>query len=313
MISSFLLPGESLKGVAVGVSDLKPRDQQVMTPCEFNDRKCGHVTREVGGGETVTLTCSPRGVTGQYLIVQKVVREDYLSLCEVEAGKAILMLIFSFLSLQQSSEHLRGIDVNKELNYINRHISLVIYRLVTLITCYFSIQYEVCAEVITSFSVGLPILNWTFVLPISNISDTTLHLVSDLPNATCAHLDLDDGDVHLRGQLTGTFNSLLVTLIMATSSAAFGPGPGQTSCHTTTSSLLTHQRSACNQTICAVPTVCSYTGNEAISTALWEYEFLCVCGHAICNELLLWLRPEEGQLNRVQFCEVTVGFVWFAW
>ena len=175
---------------------------------------------------------------------------------------------------------------------------------------------NVCADVITSFAVGLPTLNWTSVLASSNVSDTTLHLVSDLRNVTCAQIDLDNGDVQLRGELNGNFNSLLVMLTIATT-IAFGPGPDQATCHPITSSLLTHQRSDCNQTFCAVPAACRYIGYKAVSTAptLWEYEFICVCGQAWCNELLLWLRPDsvQGQRNRAHLCEVSVVFIWFVW
>ena len=185
-----------------------------------------------------------------------------------------------------------------------------------IVSCNFLYNMKVCPDVITSFAVGLPTLNWTSLLPSSDVPEATLHLVSDLLNTTCAQLDLDKGDVQLLGQLNGDFNSLLVTLTMATT-IAFGPGPGQTTCHPMTSSLLTHQRFACNQTFCAVPTTCRYIGYKVIPTAstLWEYEFICVCGQAFCNELLLWLRPGSvgGQPNRVQLCEVSVRFVWFVW
>ena len=83
-----MLPAERLTGVAVGMSDFEPRDQQKMTPAELNARTCGQVTTEVGAAETVTLTC-PTGVIGQYLIVQTLGRHDYLILCEVEAGREI--------------------------------------------------------------------------------------------------------------------------------------------------------------------------------------------------------------------------------
>ena len=133
-------------------------------------------------------------------------------------------------------------------------------------------------------------------------------------NTSCAQLDLADRDVHLRGQLTGTFNSLLVSMTMATS-MTFGPRPGQVTRHPITSSLLTYQRSACNQTVCVVPATCSYTGNKVISTTptLWEYDFVCICGQAWCNELLIWFHPTSvhGQLNSVALCEVGLLSTWF--
>ena len=206
-----------------------------------------------------------------------------------------------------------------KLHDISRYISLFTYLLIMLISCHFFTTVRRCVLMLSRFfTVGLPVLtsNWTSLLPSSNVLETTLHLVSDLLNATCAQLDLNNADVHLRGQLTGTFDTVLVMLTMATS-VAFGPGPGQATCHPMTSSLLTHQRSACNQTFCVIPAACRYIGYKAISPLpiLWEYEFICVCDQAWCNELLLWLRPAsvQGKLNRVQLCEVSVGFIWFVW
>ena len=86
-----------LTHAAVGVSDLEPRDQKEMTPAELNARRCGQVNKEVDGGHTVTLTCPTGGVTGRYLIFQTLGREDHLSLCEVEAGRAILMVLFNLI------------------------------------------------------------------------------------------------------------------------------------------------------------------------------------------------------------------------
>ena len=153
--------------------------------------------------------------------------------------------------------------------------------------------------------------NWTTVLPRPSFP---LPQVLDLLNSTCVQLDDDKRDVHLRGQLSGTFNSLLVSLTFATS-MAFGPGPGQATCHPMTSSLMTHQRSDCNQTVCAIPTACRYTGIKSISIApnLWAYDFICVCHQAWCNELLLWLRPNSvhGIPKGIQLCEVEVSFWWF--
>ena len=123
-------------------------------------------------------------------------------------------------------------------------------------------------------------------------------LISDLLNNTCAQLNLNDRDVHLHGVLTRTFSRVIVKLTIATS-IAFGPGPCQTTCHPMTSSLMTHQRSACNHSFCAVPTLCSYTGNKAILTdpTLWEYDFVCACSQLVCNELLLWIRPVKVSLT----------------
>ena len=58
--------------------------------------------------------------------------------------------------------------------------------------------------------------------------------MSDLLNVTCAHLNLYAGDVHLRSQLTGNFNSLFVTITMANSM--------QTNCLPMISSPMTHTR-----------------------------------------------------------------------
>ena len=89
----YILPVVYWTGVAAGVNDIEPRDQQAMTPAELNARNCGQVTTSVGKSETVTLTCPPGGVTGRYLIVQLLGRNDYLVLCEVEAGRALVFLL----------------------------------------------------------------------------------------------------------------------------------------------------------------------------------------------------------------------------
>ena len=169
-------------------------------------------------------------------------------------------------------------------------------------------------NVILSSAAVFLVFNWTSLVPISNAPEITLPLMSDLLKVTCAQLELDARDVYLRGQLSGNFSSLKVKLTTATS-VSFGPGPNQTTCQPMTSSLMTHQRSACNQTFCAVPTACSYTGNKAISTdpIYWEYDFICACSQSVCNELLLWLRPVQGQHNRVELCEVDVWSLWFVW
>ena len=163
-----------------------------------------------------------------------------------------------------------------------------------------------------SSSAVLHVFNWTSLVPILNAPETTLPLISAPLNKTCAQLNLNDRDVHLHGVVTGTFSKVIVKLTIATS-VAFGPGPGQITCHPMTSSLMTHQRSACNQTFCAVPTLCSYTGNKAILTdpTLWKYYFVCACSQLFCNELLLWIRPVKAQLNRVDLCEVSVWSIWF--
>ena len=85
---------EVLTDVAVGLSDLEPRDQQEMTPSELNARRCGQVTTPVDRGETLTLTCPPGEGTGRYLIAQILGRADCLVFCEVEAGRAIILLFF---------------------------------------------------------------------------------------------------------------------------------------------------------------------------------------------------------------------------
>ena len=88
-----VLPVERMAGLGVGMGEVKPNDQQEMTPTELNARRCGHVTTPVGAGETVTLTCPQGGVTGRYLIVQTLGRWDFLTICEVEAGKTTLNIV----------------------------------------------------------------------------------------------------------------------------------------------------------------------------------------------------------------------------
>ena len=97
-----IFPGASLTGVAVGVTDLQPRDQQAMTPTELNVRRCGQVTTAVTGGETVSLACPSGGVTGRYLIVQILGRAGYLVICEVEAGRTNVSLFLLILCNRMS-------------------------------------------------------------------------------------------------------------------------------------------------------------------------------------------------------------------
>ena len=293
------VPADRLTGVALGVSDLQPRDQQQMTPTELNARRCGQVTAAVEGGEKVTLTCPPGGVTGRYLIVQTLGRTDYLGLCEVEAGRAFVLLfilIMFFCRLFRFS--IISVLANIDKNYISSD---------TLLSN--SAGTGLQSDVIMLITVALLAWSWTSLLPTPCIQETTQPLVSDLLNSTCSQLNFDDRDIYLRGRFTGTFHILFVTLT-TTTSLAFGPGPGQASCHPMTSSLMTHQRSVCNQTFCVVPTTCHYTGKKVISTVptLWEYDFSCVCGQAWCNELWLWLWADsvQGQVNRVNICEVGV-------
>ena len=87
-----VFPAHRLTGANVGVTDVEPRDQEAMTPAEMNALQCGQVTTTVGGGETVLVRCPPEGVTGRYIIVQTIGRQDHLTLCEVEAGRAIELL-----------------------------------------------------------------------------------------------------------------------------------------------------------------------------------------------------------------------------
>ena len=83
----------------VGVTDVEPRDQEAMTPAEINALQCGKITTAVGGGETVLVMCPPKGVTGRYIIVQTIGRQDHLTLCEVEAGRAIELLHHSMINI----------------------------------------------------------------------------------------------------------------------------------------------------------------------------------------------------------------------
>ena len=151
--------------------------------------------------------------------------------------------------------------------------------------------------------------NWTSLLP-----NTKLAMLSDTIITTCAHLNLYGKDILLRGQLSIGYNRLGVRMIMTTHYFMFSPGPGQAICHQMLSSLMTHERSDCDQSFCAVPTTCNYLGNKVITTQpnLWQYDFICICGQPICNEILLWLRPNymEGQFNSVSLCEFGFRLYW---
>ena len=157
------------------------------------------------------------------------------------------------------------------------------------------------------FAEASHIWNWTSILPEPKPLETTLPQVLDRLNDTCAQLDLNVGDVQLRGQSATEYSSLLVTITMKTA-IAFGPGPGQPTCHPMPSSLLAHHGSYCDQTFCDVPTTCRYLGNKGTPTSppYWHYNFICVCGQPVCNELVLWLRSGsvQGSFDRVTLCEV---------
>ena len=256
------------------------------------------------------------GVTGRYLIVQILSRRTYLLICEVEAGREIMLvflLTMFFCWLFCLFRIIAVIDIKTLTKYIL--ISVINHAYIPCMSNILDTAIWRYRVIWLFAAAALHFWNWTTLLPNSNITETTLPLVSDLLNETCVQIDLYGGDVHIRGQFTGSFKSLNVSLTMATS-IAFSPGSNQATCHLMTSTLMTHQRSDCNQVYCAVPIGCSYRGHKAISVApiLWEYDFICVCGQAWCNELLLWLRSDsvQGQFNRVDLCEVDVGFVWFA-
>ena len=155
--------------------------------------------------------------------------------------------------------------------------------------------------------------NLTSPLPSFKVNDATLPLLSDMLNTTCTHFNPYGKGIFLRGLLPAGYNKLLVRMIMTTPTFVFGPGPGQDTCHPMISTLLTHVRSDCNQTFCAVPTTCNYLGNEATVTQLdlWQYNFICICDQSVCNELLLWLR--SGQFNRVGLCELSIKLYWLVY
>ena len=173
---------------------------------------------------------------------------------------------------------------------------------------------EVCSNFILLF-VGTSKWNWASILLNPKPLETTLLQVSDGRIPSCAELDLNVGDVQLRGQSAvqsgdqsaTDYSSLLVTITMKTA-IAFGPGPGQPTCHPIPSSLLAHHGSDCDQTFCDVPTTCRYLGDNTTSTpeTYWHYDFICVCGQPVCNELVLWLRSGsvQGSFDRVTLCEV---------
>ena len=159
------------------------------------------------------------------------------------------------------------------------------------------------------FAEGLRAENWTTLVPGSNNWETTLSMFSDDLNNTCSQIDLSGSEVLIRGKLSIDYNSLYVTMMLR-SSVAFGPGPGQSVCQPMASSLLIQRQSDCGQNFCGIPSACRYLGNTAISTdpTLWQHDFICVCGHPVCMELTLWLRPDSvhDKLNRVSLCEIFV-------
>ena len=85
LLDDCLTPADRLRGVTIGMTDVEPHDQQAMSPEELNTQIYVHVTRAVGPGERLSLPC-PRGINGRYLIVQIIGRQEYLTVCEFEAG-----------------------------------------------------------------------------------------------------------------------------------------------------------------------------------------------------------------------------------
>ena len=77
-----------LHRVSVGVSVVRPRDQEYMAPEEFHLQQCGFIPDEVPPAATITLDCPGDGVRGQYLVVQILSSSSdaLLTLCEVTAS-----------------------------------------------------------------------------------------------------------------------------------------------------------------------------------------------------------------------------------
>ena len=71
-----------LSDFIVGVSNVTPRDQQPMDLKEWNLLKCAKRDAPVPAGVNLTLRCE-EAVSGRYLVIQFVGKEEYLSLCEV--------------------------------------------------------------------------------------------------------------------------------------------------------------------------------------------------------------------------------------
>ena len=84
----FHFPGARLANVHVGLTDVVPRNHQMMSLSAFKLRECGLYSGPVPIGTTVTIPCPDGGVHGRYLVVQ-LDGTDYLTLCEVTAAEAV--------------------------------------------------------------------------------------------------------------------------------------------------------------------------------------------------------------------------------
>ena len=76
--------GHRLANIHVGVTNVVPRDQQRMSPSQFNLKECDFYPGQVPDDATVRINCPPR-ITGRYLVVQ-LQDSNFLTLCEVTAA-----------------------------------------------------------------------------------------------------------------------------------------------------------------------------------------------------------------------------------
>ena len=73
-----------LANIHIGVTNVVPRDQEVMEPSELNLNECGFYEGAVPDNATVRIDC-PSRVTGRYLVVL-LQDTNFLVLCEVTAA-----------------------------------------------------------------------------------------------------------------------------------------------------------------------------------------------------------------------------------
>ena len=104
------LAAESLRNFLVGVSNVKPRDQQRMDIDEWKLGICKKHDDEIAASANETLVCD-EAVSGRYLVIQFYQKTEYLLLCEVTVqtckyrGNKIFLVELPMCQLDERIHH----------------------------------------------------------------------------------------------------------------------------------------------------------------------------------------------------------------